>query len=79
MNVIASSLGFVTLVSWAYGNILRRRIARARPDRGVGRVLAVLGDPMIASWARVHVPMHAALVSASVCRWAFLAYFSAAR
>ncbi|MCB9653165.1 MAG: protein kinase [Deltaproteobacteria bacterium] len=79
LNLIAASLGFVTLVSWVYGNLLRRRIALARPDRGVGRVLAVLGDPMIAKWARVHVPMHAVLASASVCRWAFLAYFSAAR
>lgn len=77
LNVIVSAIAIVVLVSWIYGILLRRTIAFLRPDRGVGRMLAVLGDPSLARWRMVHVPLLAMLASLSVTRLAFLAYFAA--
>ncbi|MCK6551017.1 serine/threonine protein kinase, partial [Myxococcota bacterium] len=77
LNVFVSVIAFVALASWVYGVLLRRAIALARPDRGVGRMLAVLGDPSLARWRVVHVPIVALLAALATARWAFLAYFAA--
>ncbi len=77
LNLMVSVVAGVVLASWIYGILLRRAIAFARPDRGVGRMLAVLGDPRIAKWRLVHVPLLATLALLATARWAFLAYFAA--
>jgi hypothetical protein len=77
LNVIVSAIAVIVLVSWIYGILLRRTIAHLRPDRGVGRMLAVLGDPTLVRWRRLHVPLLAMLTSLSATRLAFLAYFAA--
>src|SRR5262249_15361136 len=79
LNVLVSLMAIAVLVSWIYGILLRRTIASLRPDRGVGRMLAVLGDPNLARWRLVHVPLLAALTGLAAMRLAFLAYFAASQ
>jgi hypothetical protein len=77
LNVVVAAAAVALLMSWIYGILLRRNIAFRRPDRGVGRILAVLGDPSLARWRLVHVPMLATLAMLATARFAFLAYFAA--
>jgi hypothetical protein len=79
LNVLVSMIAAAVLVSWIYGILLRRTIAFLRPDRGVGRMLAVLGDPHLAEWRLVHIPLLAALASLAAMRLAFLAYFASSQ
>src|SRR5262249_24087573 len=76
LNLVVAAAGVAQLGSWIYGYLLRRSIALRRPDRGVGRMLAVLGDPSLARWRMVHVPMLATLALLATARFAFLAYFA---
>lgn len=76
LNIIVGAASVALLASWFYGMLLRRTIALRRPDRGVGRMLAVLGDPHLARWRLVHVPMLATLALLATARFAFLAYFA---
>lgn len=76
LNVVVAAAAIALLGSWLYGILLRRDIAFKRPDRGVGRILAVLGDPSLARWRLVHVPMLATLAMLATARFAFLAYFA---
>ena len=77
MNVMVSILAAVLFGSLAYGILLRREIALSRPDRGVGRMLAVLGDHRLKRWRRMHAPLLTSVVFLSTTRWALLAYFHA--
>ncbi len=77
LNIAVSSVAVFVLASWIYGILLRRGIAGARADGGVGRMLAVLGDTRLADWHHLHIPLHGALTLLAVTRWALLAYFSA--
>lgn len=76
LNIIVGAASVALLASWFYGMLLRRTIALRRPDRGVGRMLAVLGDPHLARWRLVHVPMLATIALLATARFAFLAYFA---
>ena len=77
MTVIVAVLGSAVMVSLVYGVLLRRTIARMRPDKGVGRMLAVLGDRRLKRWRKAHAPMLTTLALISTARWALLAYFQA--
>jgi predicted Ser/Thr protein kinase len=77
LNVVVSAIGAAVLVSLLYGLFLRRAVAAARPDGGVGRMLAVLGDANLKQWRRYHAPMLATLAFLSGARFALLAYFHA--
>jgi serine/threonine-protein kinase len=79
MNMIVSIIAVAVLSSWIYGILLRRQIARLRPDRGIGHVLAVLGDPRLERWRLVHAPLLTTLAFLATVHFALLAYFQAAR
>jgi protein kinase-like protein len=79
LNVMVSIISIVVLGSWIYGILLRRTIAFLRPDKGVGRMLAVLGDPNLARWRRIHVPLLTTLTGLATLRLAFLAYFASSQ
>lgn len=76
MNLLLAVLGGGLLLSAVFGVALRRAVARARPDGGVGRVLAVLSDPWLQRWRTVHGPALTVLFGLTVSRFAVLAYFS---
>ena len=67
----------VCLISRSFGVFLRRCVAARRPDRGRGRMLAVLADPLLASWRLGHTPWVILAGALAGMRWALLAYFSA--
>jgi hypothetical protein len=79
MNMTVSVIAVLVLSSWVYGILLRRRIAELRPDRGIGHVLAVLGDPRLERWRLVHAPLLTTLAFLATVRFALLAYFQAAK
>ncbi|MEQ8272133.1 MAG: serine/threonine-protein kinase [Deltaproteobacteria bacterium] len=77
LNVFVSFLAVIVLVSWVFGFVLRRAVASAREDGGVGRMLAVLGDPTMTRWRVVHAPLLAALTCLATTRYLLIAYFAA--
>ncbi len=77
LNVFVSFLAVIVLVSWVFGIVLRRAVAAAREDGGVGRMLAVLGDPTLTRWRVVHAPLLAALTCLATTRYLLIAYFAA--
>jgi hypothetical protein len=79
MNVMVSIIAVLVLSSWIYGILLRRRIAELRPDRGIGHVLAVLGDPRLERWRLVQAPLLTTLAFLATVHFALLAYFQAAK
>jgi predicted Ser/Thr protein kinase len=76
LDVVVLGLGAVVLVSWVFGYLLRRAIARQRRDRG-GHVLALFGDLRLRRWRRLHVPLLMSLAGLATARFAILAYFQA--
>ncbi len=78
LNVTVGSIAIVVLTSGVFGTLLRKAIARSRADGGVGRMLAVLGDPMLGSWRAVHVPLVVCMTALAVARFAVMAYFASA-
>lgn len=77
LHLSSAVLGLAVLASWVYGILLRRAVASRRPDRGVGHLLAVLGDPVLHGWRSVHVPLLTSLAALAGLRSAFLSYFRA--
>lgn len=77
LNLTVSALSVIVLGSGIFGWFLRRGVAAARSDRGIGRVLAVLGDPVLGRWREIHVPLTTTLACLACVRFALLAYFSA--
>lgn len=77
LNLAVAALAVVVLGSGIFGWALRRGVAAARPDKGVGRVLAVLGDPVLGRWREIHVPLTTTLACLACLRFALLAYFAA--
>ncbi|MBK6683610.1 MAG: protein kinase [Deltaproteobacteria bacterium] len=77
LNLSVSALSVIVLGSGIFGWFLRRGVAAARSDRGIGRVLAVLGDPVLGRWREIHVPLTTTLACLACVRFALLAYFSA--
>ena len=77
MNMVVLVVAVLALSSWLYGMLLRRHVARQRLDRGVGHVLAVLGDPRLHHWRMIHAPLLTVLAFLSITRFALLAYFHA--
>ncbi|MCC7381814.1 MAG: protein kinase [Deltaproteobacteria bacterium] len=77
LHLSSAVLGLGVLASWVYGILLRRAVASRRPDRGVGHLLAVLGDPVLHGWRSVHVPLLTSLAALAGLRSAFLSYFRA--
>lgn len=76
LNLLVAGIAALALSSSTYGMLLRGAVASHRPDGGVGRVLAVLGDQNMSRWRRVHLPLVTTLASLSGLRLAFLAYFA---
>jgi len=76
MNAVVAAVGLAALVSAVFGVVLRRAVARTRPDRGVGRILAVLGDPLVQRWRALHGPMLTVITGLATARFALMAYFS---
>lgn len=77
LNLFVSFLAGIVLVSWVFGVMLRRAVAAARDDGGVGRMLAVLGDPTLSKWRVIHAPLLSSLTCLATVRFMLLAYFSA--
>jgi predicted Ser/Thr protein kinase len=77
LNLGTAILAAIVLASWTYGFMLRRTVANLRADRGVGHMLAVLGDPKLRNWHRLHAPMVTLLAFFAAARFALLAYFHA--
>lgn len=77
MNVLLALLGAGTACSAIFGVTLRRAVARARPDGGRGRILAVLSDPWLVRWQAWHGPGLTMVTFVATARFALLAYFSA--
>ena len=77
LTIVIAGLGALVIVSVVYGVLLRRAIAQMRPDKGVGRMLAVLGDRRLKRWRKAHAPLLTTLAMLATARWALLAYFQA--
>lgn len=77
MNLLLAAAGVVVVFSALFGVTLRRAVAHARPDRGVGRILAVLSDPWLLKWQALHGPGITAVTFMATARFALLAYFAA--
>lgn len=77
MNLLLAVLGVGVLFSALFGVMLRRAVAKARPDRGVGRILAVLSDPWLLKWQALHGPALTTVTFLATARFALLAYFAA--
>lgn len=77
LNVFVAFLAAIVLGSWMFGIVLRRAVAAAREDGGVGRMLAVLGDPTISRWRAVHAPLLMTLTCLATVRYLLIAYFAA--
>lgn len=78
LNVMVAAIAVMVLGSGIFGTLLRRAVARARSDGGVGRMLAVLGDPLVSRWRLVHVPLIVCLTALASARFAVMAYFASA-
>lgn len=77
VHLVAGLTGAVCVVSRTFGVLLRRVVALRRPDRGRGRVLAVLADPLLVLWRVGYTPWVLLASSLALTRFALLAYFAA--
>lgn len=78
LNITVATIAVGVLGSGIFGTLLRRAIAKARSDGGVGRMLAVLGDPLLSQWRLVHAPLIVCLTALASARFAVMAYFASA-
>jgi predicted Ser/Thr protein kinase len=78
LHLLVQASAALVIASGLFGTLLRRSVARARADGGIGRMLAVLGDPLLERWRFVHVPLVACLTALATARFALMAYFARA-
>jgi hypothetical protein len=76
LDVVLAVSGWGAGLAWSLGGGLRREIARARPDRGRGRTLAVLGDLRLGRWRRYVLPALTGVAVLASLRWLSMAYFA---
>jgi hypothetical protein len=76
LNLATAIVAAIALVSWVYGFFLRIALASRRADGGE-HMLALLGDPRLRRWRRLHVPVLSVLSFVAAARFALLAYFQA--